>query len=746
MRTVVTSTHSSLRRAVVLALLGIAILFGDPVRSLASVGAVTLVWSPSPDPVVDYNIYRSTTSGFSPTTSNKIGQTTGTTYTDSSFSAAGTYYYLVTAQGANGKVSVPSNEAVAMITLDTTSPKVSVTAPKPGVAVSGVVTITASASDDVGIAGVQFLLDGANLGAEVTGPRSSYTYSWTTTTVANGAHTLSARARDGAGNTGLAANVPVTVSNAASIGPVAAYSFNEGSGTTVSDSSGNNLTGKIIGATWTTSGAYGSALSFDGVSSYVDLGNPAALQLTGSMTLEAWVMAAANPADDGQIVAKSNGTGWQLKTSPDTGPQTFGVKVSGADQSGVQRYSATVRSLKTWYHVAGVYDASSRTLSTYVNGVLNNGTLMGTIPASQFNQNVNVNIGRRTGGLYFNGAIDEVRIYNRALSQAEIQTDLFTPIGGAPSTDKTPPTVSVTAPAAGTTLSGSVTVTASATDNVGMAGVQFLLDGANLGAEVTGGGPTYVVSWNTTTAKNGAHTLSARARDSAGNTSVAANAAVTVSNAALAGPIASYSFNQGSGTTAADSSGNGLTGTLVGAAWTSAGKYGNALSFNGTTSYVDLGNPARLNVTGSMTWSAWVYATATPRDDGQIISKSNETAGWQLKTSPDTGPHTFGVKVMGAAGSVQRYSNTVRALNTWYHVAGVYNPVTLTLDIYVNGKLDNGVLRGTVPSSQVIPNLNVNIGRRAAGYYFTGIIDDVRVYDRALSQAEIQSIMNTPLP
>ena len=94
----------------------------------------------------------------------------------------------------------------------------------------------------------------------------------------------------------------------------------------------------------------------------------------------------------------------------------------------------------------------------------------------------------------------------------------------------------------------------------------------------------------------------------------------------------------------------------------------------------------------------------------------------------------------------RRYSNTVRALNTWYHVAGVYNPATLTLDIYVNGKLDNGFLRGTVPSSQVIPNLNVNIGRRAAGYYFTGIIDDVRVFDRALSQTEIQSIMNTPLP
>ena len=57
-------------------------------------------------------------------------------------------------------------------------------------------------------------------------------------------------------------------------GLVAAYSFNEGSGSTVTDLSGNNLTGTIVGATWTTQGKYGNALSFNGSSSYVDLGNP----------------------------------------------------------------------------------------------------------------------------------------------------------------------------------------------------------------------------------------------------------------------------------------------------------------------------------------------------------------------------------------------------------------------------------------------------------------------------------------
>ena len=77
--------------------------------------------------------------------------------------------------------------------------------------------------------------------------------------------------------------------------------------------------------------------------------------------------------------------------------------------------------LNTWYHVAGVYNATAGTLSTYVNGVLDNGTLLGTIPAAQFNQAVNVNIGRRTGGFHFNGVIDEVRIYNGALTPAQIQ-------------------------------------------------------------------------------------------------------------------------------------------------------------------------------------------------------------------------------------------------------------------------------------------------------------------------------------
>ena len=137
-----------------------------------------------------------------------------------------------------------------------------------------------------------------------------------------------------------------------------------------------------------------------------------------------------------------------------------------------------------------------------------------------------------------------------------------------------------------------------------------------------------------------------------------------------------------------------------------------------------------------------------PPDDGQIVARSDDSAGWQLKTSPDTGPRTFSVAVSGAINSnTLRYSTSTVSLNTWYHVAGVYNASTRALDIYVNGVLDNGVLRGTIPSQQVLPaGVNVNVGRRTGGYYFGGRIDELRIYNRALSAADIQSDMNTALP
>ena len=111
------------------------------------------------------------------------------------------------------------------------------------------------------------------------------------------------------------------------------------------------------------------------------------------------------------------------------------------------------------------------------------------------------------------------------------------------------PSVSMTAPTEGATLSGSVNVTANASDNVGVAGVQFKLDGQNLGSEDTTA--PYSTSWNTTTASNAGHTLTAVARDAAGNTRTATIVNVTVNNAAPppSAPRAAWGFDEASGAT-----------------------------------------------------------------------------------------------------------------------------------------------------------------------------------------------------
>ena len=98
------------------------------------------------------------------------------------------------------------------------------------------------------------------------------------------------------------------------------------------------------------------------------------------------------------------------------------------------------------------------------------------------------------------------------------------------STDATPPSVSVTAPQNGATVAGSIMLTANATGNVAVTAVQFKLDGANLGATVTGAGPVYNLSWSTLATTNGGHTLSAVAVNAAAITGTSGNVSVTVNN------------------------------------------------------------------------------------------------------------------------------------------------------------------------------------------------------------------------
>jgi hypothetical protein len=386
-------------------------------------GAATLSWAVATDNVgvTAYSVYRSTTSNFTPSLANRIAQTAGTSYTDSGL-AAGTYYYRVQASDAAGNLGPSSNEASATVTADTTPPTVSVTAPAAGSTVSGSTTVSANASDDVGVVGVQFKLDGANLGAEDT--TSPYSVSWDTTAAVNGSHMLTAVARDAAGHTTTSASVSVTVSNAGpSGGLVASYNFDAGTGTVLVDRSGGTNNGTITAGTWSTTGHTGAALSFNGTSTWVTIPDAPALDLTTGMTLEAWVRPSALGTAWRNVIFKeqTGGMVYSLYANQDTTRPVGQVNIGGE----VNAVGTAALALNAWTHLALTFDGQA--VKLYVNGTLVQTTLIvGAIPASTGVLHLG---GDAVWGEWYKGLMDDVRIYSRSLSPAEIQTDMNTPVG-----------------------------------------------------------------------------------------------------------------------------------------------------------------------------------------------------------------------------------------------------------------------------------------------------------------------------
>ena len=207
---------------------------------------------------------------------------------------------------------------------------------------------------------------------------------------------------------------------------------------------------------------------------------------------------------------------------------------------------------------------------------------------------------------------------------------------------------------------------------------------------------------------------------------------------------AHWTFDESSGRVALDSSGHGLNGEYHNEPKRVAGPMGSAVKLDGTADYIDLGHPTALRLTSSVTISAWIKSTSFPWDDAAIVS-SRSGVGFQLDTTIDKGPRTIGFKLANSCGATMaRYGTTPLALDTWYYVAGVYNAKAKTMDVYLNGELDNGFLVGPVMGIQKSSRKNIYIGRRSdSDGSFAGEIDDVRIYSLPLTKAEIAADMHS---
>ncbi|HEX4814955.1 MAG TPA: LamG-like jellyroll fold domain-containing protein [Nonomuraea sp.] len=519
-------------------------------------------------------------------------------------------------------------------------------------------------------------------------------------------------------------------------GLVAAYGMNEGSGTAVSDSSGQNNSGTGSSTTWA-NGKYGKALSFNGTSSWVTVPHAASLRLTTGMTLSAWV----NPASV---------SGWSPVVGKELSDEAMSYTLYASNGSAPSGWvqtdpvtSWTVRGTSplpvgTWSHVAVSYDGAA--LRLFVNGQQAGLT---ALSGSLYDDGSPLRIGGNAAwGEYFRGLIDEVRVYNHAQTAAQIQADMNTPIGGQPTPDTQPPSAPGSLAATGGSGTAQLTWTAS-TDNVGVDGYRihrsttpaFTPSAANQ----VGSSPATTFTDGGLAA--GTYYYRVLAIDAAGNlspSSAEVSATVTAPPASP-GLVAAYSMNEAAGTAVADSSGQHNVGTATDTTW-ATGRHGGALSFNGTSSWVTVPHAASLRLTSTLTLSAWVRPSALGSLWRTVLMKERTGGGaYGLYASTETsGPGGWLQTTEETAGIGSR---TALPLNQWSHVALTYDGATAV--VYVNGtELGQVAVVGEVVDDGGVLRIG---GNSFWGEFYSGLIDEVRVYNRVQTPAQIQADMNTPI-
>jgi len=200
-------------------------------------------------------------------------------------------------------------------------------------------------------------------------------------------------------------------------GLVGHWELEEGVGLATADATPSQLTGTLLNGVQWTQGQTGSALAFDGVDDRVDLGNPVPLRLTGALTVAAWVWIESF-SGNGRLISKQGGggnRGWSLNLESG-GYASFQIARDAHNLFFVNSRPLPVRQ---WIHLAGTFEPGVA-LRIYVDG-LPDRAVTASVPAAQHNSGLNVALGDRpVGGTPFRGRLDEVRIYDRALSATEV--------------------------------------------------------------------------------------------------------------------------------------------------------------------------------------------------------------------------------------------------------------------------------------------------------------------------------------
>ena len=228
-----------------------------------------------------------------------------------------------------------------------------------------------------------------------------------------------------------------------------------------------------------------------------------------------------------------------------------------------------------------------------------------------------------------------------------------------------------------------------------------------------------------------------RAEDARGNLGGYSSVVSATTSAVSSGLVGAWGFNEDAGATASDVSGFANNGLLGATTWTTQGKYGAGLAFDGTSSQIAVPGSASLDLTSAMTLEAWVNPSTAATDWRSILAKNTDRYYLMASSDPQGMPAvggTFG------SGNLNVFGPQLLPLNAWRHVAATFDGASLRL--YVNG----ASVASTAQSGALTTSTeNLLIGADHYGEYFQGVLDEIRIYNRALSVSEIQADMNNPV-
>ena len=306
--------------------------------------------------------------------------------------------------------------------------------------------------------------------------------------------------------------------------------------------------------------------------------------------------------------------------------------------------------------------------------------------------------------------------------------------GGPPAN----PAVSFTSPTSGAIVRGAVTLSVNATSPVGIARVDYLVNGCVVASSTTA---PFTTTWDSSAAVDGATTFAARATDVSGSQATSTSVTATISNGTggiLSGLQGYWKFDESSGASASDSTGHCYTGaTHGGNIWATAGKIhaGLQLGGPGSSNYVSMSFP--IPTSGQVTYAGWANRADASGSYG-LLGSSDGSGNGPLIQIPSG---TSNVKFWRRTSTVSTtFTGVVPPPGTWFQWVLVDNPSAQTTTLYING-VPVGTNAYTAADSTT-STLEIG-GYAGTSSLFKGLIDEVGVWNRTLSGTEVTTLYNS---